>query len=266
MLTIDPSGFRIKISQNIFTKNGTSINSQLAHKQHNQLNNILGSICIKTAELPDIVYAANTGLLLKGLPEKVVLLSNMKYVSRKQETIHIKKILNSIDIKTFYFPKDEPFEGEGECKWFYGGKLLLLGYGFRSNIKTVDCLQKVLNKIYNLYDITPPTVVGIHLINPKYYHLDISLCAVSDTECIIHKNATDDLPLLQKLLKINIIDTKDSFVLNLIPLKDKVVTHKLSSSKDKHFLQKIFQRPIIETDVSEFEKSGGSVKCLVLNI
>jgi N-dimethylarginine dimethylaminohydrolase len=266
MLTINPTGFQIKTSQNVFTNTSITIDHERAHNQHEHLNQVISAKTFETVELPDIVYVANAGLLLRGLPEKVVLLSNMKYVSRKQETKHIKKILSSMKIRTFQFPFDEPFEGQGECKWFYGGKLLLLGYGFRSNVRTVVCLQEVLNKIYTSYNKIPPTVVGVQIINPTYYHLDIAMCEVSDSECIVHKDAIDNLPLLRKILKVHVITTSDPFMLNLIPLKDKIVTHKLQTLKDKHFLQKIFQRPVIEIDVSEFEKSGGSVRCLVLDI
>jgi N-dimethylarginine dimethylaminohydrolase len=266
MLTINPTGFRIKTSQNVFTNTSITIDHERARNQHKHLKQVISAKTFETVELPDIVYVANAGLLLRGLPEKVVLLSNMKYVSRKQETKHIKKILSSMKIRTFQFPFDEPFEGQGECKWFYGGKLLLLGYGFRSTVRTVVCLQEVLNKIYTSYHKIPPIVVGVQIINPTYYHLDIAMCEVSESECIVHKDAIDNLPLLRTMLKVHVITTSDPFMLNLLPLKDKIVTHKLQTLKDKHFLQKIFQRPVIEVDVSEFEKSGGSVRCLVLDV
>ena len=59
--------------------------------------------------------------------------------------------------------------------------------------------------------------------------------------------------------------TKDPFLFNLIVLKDYVVTHKLRYAKDRAFLKKVFGR-VVEVDVSEFEKGGGSVQCLALRL
>jgi N-dimethylarginine dimethylaminohydrolase len=44
-----------------------------------------------------------------------------------------------------------------------------------------------------------------------------------------------------------------------------LITHKINDSTMKSFLERITNRKIIEVDTSEFEKSGGSVRCMTLD-
>jgi len=286
MLAIDPKGFTLVESLNVFSDTNVAVNSSLAARQHRKLCETLqqkkqkGGVDLdkrsnetltvgsapSNENLPDLVFVANAGLLLRGLPEKVVLLSNMKYPSRKKETKHVRRILSSLRIKSVAFPSTEPFEGQGECQWFLEDKLLILGYGFRSTAKTVLSLQTTLNRIYGHYKIDPPFVFGVKLANPESYHLDIAMCPVSEDECIVHEGALTDVTLLRRLLRVRVLRSKDPFALNLIPMRDKVVAHKLQFKKDKLFLENAFQLPVVEVDVGEFEKSGGSIRCMVLSI
>jgi N-dimethylarginine dimethylaminohydrolase len=50
--------------------------------------------------------------------------------------------------KVIQWPYTSVLEGQGETKWFHGGKVVVVGYGFRSSKQTVSNLEKILNKIY----------------------------------------------------------------------------------------------------------------------
>ena len=62
------------------------------------------------------------------------------------------------------------------------------------------------------------------------------------------------------------IDTSDSFCLNAVVEGSYVITHKLSDSSLKGRLESLTNRKVKEVDTSEFEKSGGSVRCMTLDI
>ena len=87
--------------------------------------------------LPDIVFVANGGLSLWGLPEKVLILPHMKYKQRQDELPYLKEICIDQGLIGIEFPSDEPFEGQAEAKWFHNGRLLVCGYGNRSTKKNV---------------------------------------------------------------------------------------------------------------------------------
>jgi N-dimethylarginine dimethylaminohydrolase len=62
-----------------------------------------------------------------------------------------------------------------------------------------------------------------------------------------------------------VIDTHDSFCLNAVVDGPNLITHVLTKPL-KTELEKITNKNIIMVDTSEFEKSGGSVRCMTFDI
>ena len=195
----------------------------------------------------------------------------MKYAQRKAELPYLKEIFAELQIATVDWPAQAPFEGQAECKWFHGGELLIVGYGFRSNKETVHVLRNLLDDIYTSYGVKPPTVLGVNLISFNSYHLDIAMLATSEISCLIQKDSIKDRDLykIEKELgkaQVKIIETNDPFCLNSIIDGKNLLTHKLNNPELKDFLETETGKSVVELDTSEFEKSGGSVRCLVLDI
>ena len=268
MLSVSPKGFRVESSFNVFTDvANTNINFTLAAAQHANLCRETKAIVLDAPnqKLPDLVFTANAGLWLPRLPEKVVLLSNMKHASRAIETPWLEQQMNMMGIKTIRFPKAHPYEGQGESVWFHEGRLLLVGYGYRSTTKTIPALQRLLNRVYAAYGVEPPFVLGAKMADPKFYHLDIAMAAVSHSACMVHRGSIANIETIKTYVKVHELTTTDDFALNMVVLPDKIITHALKFKKDRRFILKhTHQRPLVEVDVSEFEKSGGSVRCMVL--
>jgi N-dimethylarginine dimethylaminohydrolase len=90
-----------------------------------------------------------------------------------------------------------------------------------------------------------------------------------DDSCIIHKGAfsTTSIKKLRAALngKVHVLDTSDPFCLNSVVQKDTLLTH-LISDKDKKYLENVTGRRVIQNDTRIFEKSGGSVRCMILDI
>jgi len=279
-ITIKPDTFSIDntlLSQNPYGSTDQSINKSLAQKQHKQVCNALEQNVNfslkkeKENKIPDIVFLASAGLSLPRLPVSLVILPNMKYAQRKAELPYIKQIFVDLKIQTVDFPTNTPFEGQAECKWFHNGELLLVGYGYRSNKETVSTLRKLLNEIYISFGITPPTVLGVHLKSFNYYHLDIAMLATSDISCLIQEGSIKDRDIykIEKALgkaQVKIIATEDPFCLNSIIDGPNLLTHKLNNPELKAFLEEETGKTVVELDVSEYEKSGGGVRCLVFDI
>jgi N-dimethylarginine dimethylaminohydrolase len=157
-----------------------------------------------------------------------------------------------------------------ETKWFRNGTILAVGYGYRSSKDSVSILQKLINDIYKLYEILPPTIIPLKLKRFDLFHLQMAMLEISETECIVQKNSIriKDLLILQKALgleNIKIIDTEDPFCLSSIVLEDKILTHELDPAIKKS-LNEITNKDIVEFDMSEYEKAGGSVRALIFDL
>lgn len=275
-ITIKPDNFEFSndlVSQTPYGIKNTYIDNTSADKQHHQIinklkNNVLFTINKTSDFIPDLVFISSAGLSLPRLPESVVILPNMKYEQRRRELKYIKEIFTELKIKTVEFPTENRFEGQAEAKWFNNGELLIVGYGFRSSRGSIKILKKLINEIYNSYGIVPPRVLPLHLISFRFYHLDLALLELSQSSCILHESAIKekDKKRLQKELDVTIISTEDSFCLNSVIEGDNILTHILNDNALKGFLEEKTGKKVIELDTSEFEKSGGSVRCLIFDI
>ena len=177
MLAADPHAFRITrdmVGQNQFI--GGQVDPVLAHVQHTRLCRKLGcKVLLLREDLPDVVFLANAGLVLPRLPEKVIVMSRMKYPSRQKETEPLSNAFRMRGYITAAFPTSAVFEGQGEALWFHGGHLLVVGYGFRASARTVTLLRRVLGHIYRSYGVVAPRVVGVPLETPRFYHLNVAM-------------------------------------------------------------------------------------------
>jgi len=219
-----------------------------------------------TPTLPDLVFVANGGFRLWGIP--LVILPNMKFQQRKDELPHLKNIFKDIGITTVEFPSSDPFEGQAEAKWFNEGKLLVCGYGHRSTKKSFKVLGGMLKTIYEANGVAAPKLLVLPLESSDYYHLDVAMLEFGDS-CIVHKRAFSAASIKKLKAAINgtvhIIDTNDSFCLNAVVQGNELLTHKVSDSVKKE-LEDITGLKVVQNDTSVFEKSGGSVRCMIFDL
>lgn len=221
-----------------------------------------------TTPLSDIVFCADAGLSLPRLGRPLLLLPNMKYKHRQDELPYLKRCFKSIQLETMEYPGMEPFEGQAELKWFHGGRKAVCGYGYRSTKKTFDELDQLFQ---TLYGDEKPELLVIPLVSPLYYHLDIAMLEYNGNRCVVHRRAISPASLrkLKQFLgkdHVDVIDTPDTFCLNAVADGTHLITHKLTDPHIKSKLESITGLVVRQVDVSEFEKSGGSVRCMTLDI
>jgi len=275
-ITVSPDTFELtktQEGQNPYIDLTATPDPQTAARQHNNLLDELNRnvhFKLKTkSHIPDMVFVASLGLSLPRLPEPVVVLPNMRFSSRKRELRYAKEIFEDLRIKTVALPKDCVFEGQGETKWFDSGQLLVVGYGFRSSKETVTALRTLLTEVYNSYGVTPPTVLGVKLKSPDFYHLDMAMLAYSPTGAIVQERAFSPATvdrLRQEIGTVTVAKTEDRFAMNAIVEQDKIICHAPMDPAIKTLLEGLSGLPLVECDVSEFEKSGGSIRCLVFDV
>ena len=272
-ILITPNTFQImefQRHQNPYV-NPSKISKPKVLRDHSNLVSKVKEATVYTmnpAFLPDIVFVANGGLSLWGLPEQVFILPNMKYKQRQDELPYLKEICIDQGLIGIEFPSTETFEGQPDAKWFHNGSLLVCGYGRRSTKKSFKILDTLLKQIYSKYNREPPTLLVLPL-ESDYYHLDLAMLEFNDDSCIIHKRAFSPTSIkkLQTALKgkVHVLDTTDAFCLNSVVQKDILLTH-LVSEEVREYLENVTHLRVVQNDTRMFEKSGGSVRCMILDI
>jgi hypothetical protein len=255
----------------------TPMNKKKAIQQHKKLETSLSNMLVykptQSEGLGDFVFIASAGLCLPRLGVPVFILPWMKYPQRRKELPSLLEMFKLLKLRTVPFPgsADAPFEGQAEVKWFHGGTKMIHGYGYRSTAKSCDLLEKLIMKIYKAYGVTPPEILQIPIQSFDYYHMDLAMLEYDDEKCIVQKSAfsSSSIEKIKAFLgadSVNVIDEEDKFCLNAIVDDNKLITHKLKGRGLWRRLEKITGKTIKEIDTSEFEKSGGSIRCMVLDI
>ena len=276
-LTIEPNTFHLydyQHKENVYVDASKEINTQKAHEQFANLTKAFHNVVSYTVENPqddlsDIVFVANGGLCIPGVPNTIIL-PHMKYKHRKKELMYLQKMYEDLGLHTIPFTAPF-FEGQAEIKWFHGGSKAICGYGFRATKKAFAVLQKLLDGLYKGHGLPPPELLVVPLASADYYHLDVAMLEFNDDSCVVHRKAfsEESINKIRDFLgpsKVHIIDTEDTLCLNAVVDGKNLVTHKFTDKPMKKVLEGVTGLRIREVDVSEFEKSGGSVRCMTLDL
>ncbi len=138
---------------------------------------------------------------------------------------------------------------------------VLAGYGFRT---TVEAHRE-------LADLTGRPVIGLELVDPRFYHLDVALTVLDDTRDHLAYYPAAFSESSQQLLAARFPDAiiatdADAFALGLNCVSDGLhVFVPAGASSLRQALTTAGYRPT-SIDLSELLKGGGSVKCCTQEI
>ena len=205
------------------------------------------------AGLPDMVFTANAGLIHR----KQFVSSRFRYDVRRGETPHYEQWVEEMGYQIILTPSDLCFEGEGDALWV--GETLFVGCCIRTDSHAPSWLAQRLNI----------KVVGLELVDPRFYHLDTCFCPLSAERILYYPPAFSEASrrLIQAMIPDPIaIEENDAigFGANAIVLNKNVVVHAGALALQKTLIDHgLTTHPL---DFSEFIKAGGSAKCLVLKL
>jgi arginine dihydrolase len=203
------------------------------------------------AGLPDMVYAANGGLLANG---KAVV-ARFAYPQRAGESAGYAEWM----ARHGYEPAETRHVNEGQGDLLVVGSIVLAGYGFRTERQAHAEVAAVLGM----------PVVSLELVDPRFYHLDTALAVLDDTTIAYYPPAFSD-EARTKLLElfpdaIEVADA-DANVLGLNVVSDGL--NVVMPAAATGFAEKLRVAGFlpIGVDLSELLKGGGSVKCCTLEV
>ena len=203
--------------------------------------------------LPDMVFTANGALVIDGK----AMLPRFKFPERQPETEHFRLWLESSGYQETVMPKHD-FEGEGDA--LVAGKYILAGWGFRSDRES----HAELAQLYSSHK-----VLSLHLVDPRFYHIDTCLTVIDDSTVAFFPPAFDEESqakiheIFENAVEVSEPDAK-VFGLNTFSDGKNIVM----STATKKLADQYRQMGYIvhELDLSEFRKSGGGIKCLTLTL
>jgi N-dimethylarginine dimethylaminohydrolase len=203
------------------------------------------------AGLPDMVYAANGGLIIGG----TALIARFKYVQRQQESAAYGTWLQSRGLRPVY--AQHVNEGQGDL--LPVGDIILAGYGFRTALRAHSEVATIFGR----------RVISLELIDPRFYHLDTALTVLDDTTIAYYPPAFTYVSRahIETLFPDAIVvDSADAYAFGLNAVSDG--RHVVLPAAAVGFAAQLSDAGFepIGVEMPELLKGGGSVKCCTLEV
>ncbi|WP_035350815.1 dimethylarginine dimethylaminohydrolase family protein [Edaphobacter aggregans] len=206
---------------------------------------------------PDMVFTANAGLERNG----IVVLSSFFHPERQAEEQHFRRWFHHAGYTVLDVPRETPFEGEGDALFSPDGSCLWAGYGPRTTRESHHLLARAWN-----IDVVP-----LHLIDPRFYHLDTCFAPLADGYVMYYPAAFDAASIARieafyPTEKRIIVAEADAvhFACNAINIGHTIILNDISRELTARLEAARFH--VVPVTLSEFLKAGGAAKCLVMRL
>lgn len=217
-------------------------------------------------DAPDMVYAMNLGLAVRrpapehapedpGAPHLV--LSHMRHPERRPETGTAASWFAARGWTTSYVGRDAVGAHLEAGDAFAFRDALVVGYGPRTEELALKHLAGDLGV----------RVRGVRISHPGMYHLDLAFAPLDDRSAMVCPAAFDDtsaeelLRLVPDPLVLTEEEALTTFVANSVVVGRTVVTPAGVPERVRDWLTSR-DFAVVEVDVSELHKGGGSIRCL----
>ncbi len=201
--------------------------------------------------LPDMVYAANAGLIING----AAIVARFKHAERAGESTAYAAWMGGRG----HDPVPTRHVNEGQGDLLVVGAMILAGTGFRTDPQAHD----------EVAALTGMPVVSLELVDPRFYHLDTALTVLDDTTIAYYPpafTARSRTTLRQLFPDVIEVSSTDAYVLGLNAVSDG--RHVVHPAQATGFAEQLYHAGFhpIGVDLSELLKGGGSVKCCTLEV
>ena len=252
-----PTFFAVEYAINPWMDTSTPVDTHVALNQWESLRQTYKELghtveLVEPVEgLPDMVYAANGGLLVNGQ----AIVARFAYPQRAGESVAYAEWMTRHGFDPMYTRHVN--EGQGDL--LVVGSIVLAGYGFRTDRRAHNEIRAIVQM----------PVVSLELVDPRFYHLDTALAVLDDTTIAYYPPAFSDesRAQLQELYPDAIeVASADAYVLGLNAVSDgRNVVLPAAATGFAEQLRRAGFEPV-GVDLSELLKGGGSVKCCTLEV
>jgi N-dimethylarginine dimethylaminohydrolase len=257
-LMCPPAYFAVDYAINPWMDPSAPVDRDLAQAQWDALRaTYLGlghrvSVIEPVPGLPDMVFAANGGLVIDGR----VFGARFRNAEREGEGPAYQSWFTAVGYTALRVPQ---YVNEGEGDFQVTGRYLLAGTGFRTDPASHLEAQEFFGR----------PVIALELVDPRYYHLDTALFVLDANTVAYYPGAFSpgSRAVLAGLFPDALIAAEaDAVVLGLNAVSDgRNVVLPAEATGLARQLRARGYRPV-PVDLSELRKAGGAVKCCTLEL
>jgi N-dimethylarginine dimethylaminohydrolase len=252
-----PTHFEVAYSINPWMEPAKPTDPSLALVQWERLRSLyigLGhevELIVPERGLPDMVFAANGATVVDG----AVLAARFRYAERAAEGPVYADWLRAHGYQVH--PAEHVNEGEGD--YLVAGDRILAGAGFRTDPRSHAEARRLFGR----------PVVGLALVDPRFYHLDTALGVLDHEEIMYYPGAfsAGSRATLRRLYPDALLATEaDALTFGLNAVSDG--RHVLLPQEAVHLAEQLQARGFVPigVDLSELRKAGGGAKCCSLEL
>ena len=201
--------------------------------------------------LPDLVFTANAGLVdgNRFIPAR------FRHPERQAESPYDIAWFKEAGSEIVELPELVSHEGAGDALPFAGK--LISGYRTRSDAAAHAHLSLMIGA----------PVLAVELVDPRFYHLDLTFCPLDDRRAIVNPLGWDAYgnKVMESLVPEPLVLEDEEalgFVANSVVVGRNIVMPSCSPRVGRQLEAWGFE--VAVTDVSEFLKAGGACRCLTL--
>jgi N-dimethylarginine dimethylaminohydrolase len=234
--------------------------SQFLRLYHQLTREALVYILPSEGNFQDQTFVANLGCYLPHITnENIIVISNYQSLPRiGEEKVGI-PFFHSMGYKIIQPPTT--FEGEADLK-FIRDNIYVGGHGLRTQLETH----------YWLMDATDAEIITIEMDEAKLYHFDCILLPLTQERALVATEVIKraDLRKLEKVVEIVSIPSKyiyDAWT-NSVIVNGEIFNCIMDVESKNYFFDYISRYGLtpIDVDVSEFDKSGAGLSCMVMHL
>ena len=204
-----------------------------------------------------MVFTANAGLARDG----IVAVSSFLHPERQGEEPHFRAWFENAGYRVVNLPREVCFEGEGDALFSSDGSRLWVGHGPR----TARGSHALLTPLWDA------EVIGLRLVDPRFYHLDTCFAPLADGSLLYFPAAFDatSLELIEAFYTAEqrvAVSEADAlrFACNAVNIGSTVVMNEVSEDLREQLQLRGFH--VVQVPLDEFLKAGGAAKCLVMKL
>ena len=206
---------------------------------------------------PDMVFVAHAAVVQHG----VAAVSSFTHPQRQTEEQHVRQWLEDVGFLIWATPRETSFEGEGDALFDTNGAHLWAGHG----VRTCKISHKHVGNAWH----TP--VTSLHLVDPRFYHLDLCFAPLSEGYLLYFPGAFDAASrkkieaayAADKRIVVSELEATQ-FACNVINAGRNVLMGRVETDLPKRLMERGFE--VIELELGEFQRGGGSAKALALRL
>ena len=206
---------------------------------------------------PDMTFVAHTALVQHG----VAAVSSFAHAERQPEEAPLRRWFQDAGFLLWETPRETAFEGEGDVLFHDAGDLLWAAHGVRTSLQSHAHLASAWHV----------PVRSLHLVDPRFYHLDTCFAPLAGGYLLYYPHAFDGASqrsieaVYPASRRIAVSESEATqFACNVLSLGKTILMAHVHTDLSQRLHSTGFE---VETlDLSEFLRGGGSAKSLALRL